>query len=150
MMVDSGGPTPAAPAVAMASEARVAPPTSAGSPPPTASSRPAPSAPATITLKLTIDPPGAAIAVDGARVQGTELVVQKDAAAHLLRITAPGYLQYDALVAFDESQRLFVQLKRAASPARTGSPAEDRSRTDQGTGRRTGSNDLIDSTNPYE
>jgi len=51
----------------------------------------------TITLRLTVDPPVAAIAVDGARVQGTEIVVPKDAAAHLLKITAAGYHDYNAI-----------------------------------------------------
>ena len=98
--------------------------------------------PATIMLRLSVDPPEAAIAIDGARVEGTELVFVKDAATHLLRITAAGYLEYDALVAFDENQRLFVQLKRATGRPRDSAPHDDRPRT--------GSNDLIDSTSPYE
>jgi hypothetical protein len=98
--------------------------------------------PPIITLRLTVAPPGATIAVDGAQVQGTELVVRKDAAAHLLRITAAGYLEYNALVAFDESQRLFVQLKRVTRPTHSNAPHDD--------GSGTGSNDLIDSTSPYK
>jgi protein kinase-like protein len=98
--------------------------------------------PATITLRLTLDPPGAAIALDGARVQGTELVVVKDAAAHLLRITAAGYLAYDAIITFDESQRLFVRLKRVTGPPRGNAPHDDGSGSD--------ATELIDSRSPYE
>jgi hypothetical protein len=98
--------------------------------------------PRTVTLRLAIDPPGAAIAIDGAPIEGTELVVVKDAAAHRLQITAAGYVEYNAFIAFDETQRLFVQLKRANSRTPGNAPHDDRPRT--------GSNDLIDSTSPYE
>jgi hypothetical protein len=88
----------------------------------------------TVTLRLTVDPPVVAIAVDGARVQGTELVVLKDAAVHLLKITATGYHDYNAFIAFDESQRLFVQRKRVTSSTHGSASHED----DAGAG----SNDL--------
>jgi len=96
----------------------------------------------TITLRLTVDPPVAAIAIDGARVQGTELVVPRDAAVHLLKITAAGYRDYNRFIAFDESQRLFVQLRRVTSQTRGNAPHED----DAGAG----SNDLIDRDSPYQ
>lgn len=102
---------------------------------------PAARAPTTITLRLTVDPPVAAITIDGARVPGTELVVVKDAATHLLRITAVGYRDYHAMIAFDENQRLLVKLTRATSPTRGNPPPEDRSRTE--------ATELIDSDNPY-
>jgi hypothetical protein len=95
----------------------------------------------TITLRLTVDPPVAAIAIDGARVQGTELVVPRDAAVHLMKITAAGYRDYNAFIAFDESQRLFVHLKRVTRPTRGSASQED----DAGAG----SNDLIDRDSPY-
>jgi len=95
----------------------------------------------TITLRLTVDPPVAVIAIDGARVQGTELVVPRDAAVHLMKITAAGYRDYTAFIAFDESQRLFVQLKRVTRPTRGSASEED----DAGAG----SNDLIDRDSPY-
>ena len=98
--------------------------------------------PTTITLRFKVEPPIAAIALDGTRVQGTEIVVVKDAAPHLLRITAAGYREYDAPIAFDENQRLFVQLKRATSPPRDTAPHDDHAKTE--------STNLIDSDNPYK
>ncbi|HET7505188.1 MAG TPA: serine/threonine-protein kinase [Kofleriaceae bacterium] len=95
--------------------------------------------PSTITLGLTVDPPGAAIAIDGARVEGSEIVVQKDAAAHLLRITAPGYIEHDTFIKFDESQQLSVQLRRARS--RPSAPGDDRAQPPR--------SDLIDVHSPY-
>jgi hypothetical protein len=142
--VDRGSPAPApaplqvpAPPPAAAPAAEPAPLTRVALPEPDARSQSR-----TITLRLAVDPPGAAITIDGAAVQGTEVVVPRDAAAHLLRITAAGYREYDALIAFDETQRLTVQLKPATATPRTGGSRDDHSRT--------GSNDLIDSSNPYE
>jgi len=99
----------------------------------------------TITLRLTVEPSAAKIMLDGAQVQGTELVFPRDAAAHLLRITAPGYREYKAFVAFNESQHVSIQLKRqkaTTTPASDNTPSEDRPAT--------GSNDLIDSDSPYQ
>jgi len=96
-------------------------------------------APTTITLRLVVEPPGAVITLDGARVNAAELVVPKDAAAHRLRITAPGYLGYDEKIAFDETQRLFVQLKRTASSTRGKPPPKDSTKPER-----------IESKSPYE
>jgi serine/threonine-protein kinase len=71
-----------------------------------------------ITLRLAIEPTDAAITLDGTRVAGTEVVVTKDTALHRLQITAAGYLDYDETIRFDESQRLVVQLRPAASAPR--------------------------------
>jgi hypothetical protein len=150
VMVNRDSPPPAvAPPPVLAPTPPAAPPAGVTSDAPVTRSAqpdtaqdPAVRASTTITLRLTVDPPVAAITLDGARVQTTELVVVKDAAAHLLRVTAAGYLAYSAIVAFDDNQRLFVKLTRATSPARGNAPAEDRART--------GSNDLIDSDNPYK
>jgi serine/threonine-protein kinase len=96
-------------------------------------------APTTISLRLAVEPPGAVITLDGARVSAAELVVPKDAAAHRLRITAAGYLGYDEKIAFDESQRLVVQLKRTASWTRGKPPPKDSTKPER-----------IESKSPYE
>ncbi len=77
-----------------------------------------PAAPTKITLRLAVEPAGATITLDDAPVTGPELVVPRDAGQHHLRITAAGYLPDDETVSFDESQRLVVQLKKAAVPGR--------------------------------
>jgi hypothetical protein len=69
----------------------------------------------TVTLRFAVEPAGAAVAVDGVRVEGAELAVPRDEAVHTLRITAPGHIAHDETIRFDESQRLSVQLKRAGS-----------------------------------
>ncbi|HEU4731001.1 MAG TPA: hypothetical protein VFT22_24070, partial [Kofleriaceae bacterium] len=66
--------------------------------------------------------------------------VQKDAAAHLLRITAPGYIEHDAFIKFDESHQLSVQLKRAPR-TRSDAHGEDRAQP--------GRDHLIESRSPY-
>jgi hypothetical protein len=91
-----------------------------------------------VTLRFAVEPTGAAITVDGARVDGTELAVPRDSAVHTLRITAPGHVAHDETIRFDESQRLVVQLKRAGGPARPGDRHKPRSDTDR-----------IDSESPY-
>ena len=72
----------------------------------------APAAPATITLRLAVEPAGAAVTLDDRRITETEITVPRDDKAHHLRITAAGYLPDDETISFDESQRLVVQLKR--------------------------------------
>jgi serine/threonine protein kinase len=84
-----------------------------------------PAAPPKITLRLAIEPAGATVTLDDQPVTGPELVVPRDARQHHLRITAAGYLPDDETVAFDESQRLVVQLKKAVAPGR-GKPHKDR------------------------
>jgi len=136
-------PTPVPPAgsAAIVTPPVAAPPATPGSDAPPAtpgSDAPPPTAPsATVTLRFAVDPAGAVILVDGARIKGAELAVAKDDAVHTLRITAPGYVAHDETLRFDETQRLVFQLKRAARPVRP-------------TGRRQGSNtDRIDSESPY-
>ena len=91
----------------------------------------------TVTLRFSVEPAGAVILVDGARIKGSELVVAKDGADHTLRITAPGHRAHGDKIRFDESQRLVVQLKRTA-------------RTGRSDGRKPGSNtERIDSDSPY-
>jgi tRNA A-37 threonylcarbamoyl transferase component Bud32 len=110
----------------------------AGEPP---VARPAPGAPAsggapapgtasavrdatTITLRFVVDPPDAAITLDGTRLEATELAVARDAVPHRLQITAAGYASHEDRIAFDESQRLFVQLKRAGRAGSKGARIE--------------------------
>jgi hypothetical protein len=84
---------------------------------------------ATVTLRFAVEPAGAAITVDGVRVEGAQLAVPRDEAVHTLRITAPGYLAHDETIRFDESQRLAVQLKRTGS-ARGGDHKKPHDRID--------------------
>ena len=106
-----------------------------------------PAAPAatTITVQLSVQPPGATIAVDGERVSGSELVVPRDRAAHRLRITAAGYLAYDAALSYDENQRLIIRLERAGSTARVKDPHKDHPTTE-----RPERTNRIESKSPYE
>ena len=72
-----------------------------------------------------MDPASATITLDSAPVTSDQLTLPRDGALHRLRITAPGYQGYDETLRFDESQRLVVQLKKAAVPGR-GKPKKDR------------------------
>jgi eukaryotic-like serine/threonine-protein kinase len=99
-----------------------------------------PAAPPKITLRLAIEPAGATITLDDQPVTGPELVVARDARQHHLRITAAGYVPDDETVSFDESQRLVVQLKKAAVPGR------GRTRKDRPTERP----EKIESQSPYD
>jgi eukaryotic-like serine/threonine-protein kinase len=141
------GPPPATTAPATATPPAATP--AAGTTPtaPPAHTEPAPpqhveqpAAPAKITLRLAIEPAGATITLDDAPVTGPELVVPRDAKQHHLRITAAGYLPDDETVSFDESQRLVVQLKKAAAPGR-GKPHKDRP---------TERTEKIESQSPYD
>jgi serine/threonine-protein kinase len=102
----------------------------------------APVGPATITLRFAVQPSAAVITLDGTRLNGSELVVHKDAAPHRLRITAAGYLGHEETISFDESQRLVVQLMHVASPTQGKDPRKDRSRTER--------TERIESRSPYE
>src|SRR6185436_2498051 len=85
-------------------------PTGAGA----AAPREQPPRAATITLRLAVEPAGAVIALDGRRVRGAEIAMPRDDKPHRLKITAPGYLAHEETIAFDENQRVTVQLKRLA------------------------------------
>jgi eukaryotic-like serine/threonine-protein kinase len=105
-------------------------------------------APATITLRFAIDPPGSVVTLDDTRVRETELVVPKDDATHRLRITAAGYVAHDETISFTESQRLVVQLKRVAGSVRVvkeKDPHKDHPGTE-----RPQPPELIESTSPYQ
>jgi serine/threonine protein kinase len=78
-----------------------------------------PPTPTTITLRLAIDPSSATIAIDGRKVTGPEISVPRDTRTHQMKITAPGYVAHEDTISFDESQRLVVQLKRAAGRGKT-------------------------------
>jgi serine/threonine protein kinase len=126
---------PAAPPVATP-----AAPIAAPAPAPAQPQGDAPAAPPKITLRLAIEPGDATITLDNERVTGPEIVVPRDARQHHLRITAAGYLPDDEMVSFDESQRLVVQLKKAAAPGR-GKPRKDRP---------TERTERIESQSPYD
>jgi serine/threonine-protein kinase len=132
--------TPAQPA-AVAAPAPAASPPAPAEPPAPVPSPPAhieaPAEPATITLRLAVDPPGSVVTLDGKRVTGAELVVPRDAGTHRLKITAAGYLGHEEAIAFDESQRLVVQLKRVAAAPGRGKPKDH-------------TTDRIDSQSPYD
>jgi len=102
--------------------------------------------PETITLRFAIDPPGAVVTLDDTHVRETELVVAKDDATHRLRITAAGYVAHDETIAFTESQRLVVQLKRVAGPVRVVKDKDPHKPTTE----RPQSRELIESTSPYQ
>jgi len=99
---------------------------------------PAPPLAPTVTLRFAVEPAGAAITVDGVRVDGAELAVPRDEAVHALRITAPGHVAHDESIRFDESQRLTVQLKLTGAPPRPGDRHKPKT-TDR----------IIDSESPY-
>jgi len=106
---------------------------------------------ATITLRFAIDPSSAVVTLDDTRVRETELVVPKDDATHRLRITAAGYVAHDETIAFTESQRLVVQLKRVAGSVRVGKdkdPHDKDPRKDHP--ERPQPPELIESTSPYQ
>jgi serine/threonine-protein kinase len=84
----------------------------------------------TITLRLAVLPTTAAIMLDGIPISGTEIAVPKDDSRHRLRITAAGYVGYDEPISFDESQRLVVQLRRAASSTHVKPPHKDPAKTE--------------------
>ncbi|HSK02130.1 MAG TPA: PEGA domain-containing protein, partial [Kofleriaceae bacterium] len=93
------------------------PPDLAHAPPPDRAPDRAPAP--TITLRFAIDPPGAAVELDGVFVTARQIKVHQDDAPHRLRITAPGFAPHDAEVRFDLSQKLTFRLRRAAAtPAR--------------------------------
>ncbi len=103
---------------------------------------------ATITLRFAIDPPSAVVTLDDTRVREPQLVVPKDDVTHRLRITAAGYVAHDEAIAFTESQRLVVQLKRAAGSVRVDKdkdPHKDHPGTE-----RPQPPELIESTSPYQ
>jgi eukaryotic-like serine/threonine-protein kinase len=87
----------------------------------------------TITLSLAVEPPGAAIMLDGKRINKTELVVPKDTGTHRLQVAAAGYLVHAETISFDENQHLVIQLKHAPSAAHVGDTQNrDHSKIDPG------------------
>jgi serine/threonine protein kinase len=107
---------------------------------PAAADRAAPqgSAAVEITLRFAVEPAAAKIELDGVPVEGRQITVRRDGAAHRLRITAPGFTTHEDEVHFDESQKLVVQLKRAQP--RTVHPQQQQQQRKP---------DHIESTSPY-
>jgi hypothetical protein len=133
---DGAGPAEmAAPRAAAAEIAAVppvsvpAPPAVIAPPPPPPPEAPPPEAPPpappppeaapTITLRFAIEPPGAAVELDGVFVTARQIKVHRDEAPHRLRITAPGFFPHERQVRFDVTQKLTVQLRRAPRPDRS-------------------------------
>jgi hypothetical protein len=118
LLIPRGADAPARPAVEpppTTSTATAPPATASAQTAPTAPTTPPSPAPAEITLRFAVDPPAAAIELDGAPVADRQVAVPKDGALHRLRITAPGYAPHEEDVRFDENQKLTVVLKRAAT-----------------------------------
>jgi hypothetical protein len=117
------GPSPApAPAPPVAVEPPAAPPAE------TVTAPPAPPAPATVTLKFSVEPKTASIEVDGVRVTGAEVTVDKDEAEHTLSVTAPGFKPHDEALRFDESQKIVIRLDKApkhTTPVRPKPPKQE-------------------------
>jgi serine/threonine-protein kinase len=118
----------------------VATPVPAASPPTT----PAPTVTQLdITLTFELDPKDATVTLDGKPVTTSALTVAKDSAKHHLKIAAPGYVDHDEDLAFDESQKLAIEL--VAQPKVT-KPAQQ---PVQPTGKTKPKPPTIESESPY-
>lgn len=102
-----------------------------------------PAKPSTIKLRFSVIPSTARIYVDGRRVKDDELEVDKDDAKHQIRITAPGYASYEGAIAFDETQKLTVELARE-------SKANSATRQTKTTPTEPRRSDKIESQSPYD
>jgi serine/threonine-protein kinase len=113
---DASAEPPATAPVAMKADLPPAPPPVV-TPPPAATPPPAP---ATITVKFSVEPKHATISVDGKPVNNGELVADKDEADHALAVSAPGFKSHEEPLRFDESQKLVIRLEKAtkATPIR--------------------------------
>ncbi len=119
--VEPAAVEPAAPVVATMAIAAAAAPTPVVTPPAAATTTAPPAPPTdrapapTVTLRFAIEPPGAAVELDGVFVTARQIKVHQDDAPHRIRITAPGFAAHDAEVRFDVSQKLTFRLRRAAA-----------------------------------
>jgi len=128
------GSEPAPKQAALAPEPPKPPP-----PPPPKPAEPAPPPKIeTVTLKLEVEPASATVTIDGKPVTGGELTAPRDAAKHQLHIAAPGYAPHDEEIDLSESQRIAVQLKKAARAVPTTKKPKDPK------------NDRIESESPYK
>ena len=111
-------PAPSAPLVEPppAAPAPFAAPAPSAPAPSASASASAPEAPPTIALRFAIEPGSAAVELDGVFVTARQITVRKDEAPHVLRISAPGFAPQEREVRFDDSQKLVIQLQRAAAP----------------------------------
>jgi len=109
-------------------------------PPPATKPEPPPAAPQMVTLKLAVEPASATVTIDGKPVTGGELTMPRDDAKHQLHIAAPGYAPHDEEIDLSESQRIAVQLKKAASGRVTTPPKKPKDPK----------NDRIESESPYK
>jgi hypothetical protein len=73
-------------------------------------------------LSVAVDPPGAKLTVDGARVAGPMLQLHRDGARHVLRAEADGYAPEGAPFLAAGDQTITLALKK--KPKRPRGPAE--------------------------
>ena len=78
-----------------------------------------PPAAAKVTVKFSVEPKTATIAVDGKPVTNAELVVDKDDVDHKVTVSAPGFKPHEEPLRFDESQKLVIRLDKAAKATST-------------------------------
>ncbi|MBL0214416.1 MAG: serine/threonine protein kinase [Myxococcales bacterium] len=100
-----------------------------------------PPAPEMISLQFAIGPAAARprIKLDGKLIDGVEASVPKDAAAHEVVITAPGFEPHTAKVAFDISQRISVELPKRINRGGSNRPTGKDPKTNR-----------IDTQSPYK
>ena len=94
-----------------------------------------------ISLQFAIGPAAARprIKLDGKLIEGVETSVPKDAAAHEVVITAPGFEPHTAKVAFDISQRISVELPKRINRGGSNRPTGKDPKTNR-----------IDTQSPYK
>ncbi|HEX4453868.1 MAG TPA: serine/threonine-protein kinase [Kofleriaceae bacterium] len=95
-----------------------------------------------ITLTLELQPKDAIVTLDGKPVATTALSVAKDSATHHLKISAPGYVDHDEDLKFDESQKLAIELVADPKVTKPAQPA-------QPTGKTKPKQPTIESESPY-
>jgi eukaryotic-like serine/threonine-protein kinase len=138
-MIATSSSTPAKPPVATPAPATA----TTSQPAPTPTPPPPTVTQLNITLTLELDPKDATVTLDGKSVTTTELSVAKDTAKHHLKISAPGYADHDEDLAFDESQKLAIELVAQPKVTKPAQPA-------QSTGKTKPKPPTIESESPYD
>ena len=136
VIATSSSTPPAAPKPAPVVAASTPTPTPAPTPTPTVTQL-------NITLTFELDPKDATVTLDGKPVSASEVSVPKDTAKHHLKISAAGYVDHDEDLAFDESQKLAIELVAQPKVSKTAQPA-------QPTGKTKPKQPTIESESPYD
>ncbi|MBK6698160.1 MAG: serine/threonine protein kinase [Myxococcales bacterium] len=103
-----------APPASAPAPSAVAPPSAAAPPPASAET---PKAPATVRIALVVEPPSAALLLDGAPIAAGELVRPLDATTrHSLTASAPGRRSTTREVLFDRDQTVAIELADRRTP----------------------------------